>query len=222
MVRSNPDLLGSARALVEALARYASSDMRASILNRVARHLGDEWYPVFIKIACVIGESQDEAAKRLVADSLAYAMKKGDLPSGSLTSWGVSGNWMAAPSGVPQSYFRAAPRRSLGPIEYLSSWHSQSTNRAPLSDDVYRTSLASLLHLFNASPAAARIYQIKLQSDSMHEIEGTFTAITRARLAMIAELWAAAARPEEIAWQVVQLDRAATSPLRLASSAPGS
>jgi hypothetical protein len=208
MLRAQPDLLGSARALLDALTRNPSADTRAAILNRVARRLGDEWYPVFIKIACVIGESEDDAAKRVLADSLAYAMKKGDLPSGSLTSWGSSGDWMSAPTGVPQSFFRAAPRRSLGPIEYLSSWHSQSTNRAPLSDDVYRTSLASLLQLFNASPAAARVYQVKLLADSVNELEGTFTAVTRARLSTIASLWSKGVAPTEIAWRVVQVDGA--------------
>lgn len=206
MLRSNPDLLGSAQALLDALTQPSNADLRSAVLNRVAKQLGDEWYPAFIKIACVIGESDDEAAKRVLADSLAQAMKKGDLPSGSLTSWGVSDEWMPPPAGVPRSFFRAAPRRSLGPIEYLSSWHSQSTNRAPLSDDVYRTSLTSLLQLFNASPAAARIYQIKLQSDSINELEGTFTAITRARLSTIASLWSQGILPAEIAWRVVQID----------------
>ena len=206
MVRSNPDLLGGAQALLDALAQQPSADLRSAVLNRVARQLGDEWYPAFIKIACVIGESEDEPAKRLLADSLSHAMKKGNLPSGSLTSWGVSGDWIPAPAGVPQSFFRAAPRRSLGPIEYLSSWHSQSTNRAPLSDDVYRTSLASLLELFNASPAAARVYQTKLQADSVNELEGTFTSITRARLSTISSLWSQGVPPSEIAWKVVQID----------------
>jgi hypothetical protein len=204
VLRSNPDLLGSAQALVEALARHPQLDVRASILNRVARHLGDEWYPIFIKIVCVIGDSDDDAAKKLLADSLAYAMKKGELPCGSLTSWGVSENWLPAPSGLGQSFFDSAPRRSLGPIEYLSSWHSQSTNRAPLSDDVYRMSLVSLLLLFNASPAAARVYQIKLRSDPVNDLEGTFTAVTRARLAMIAELWAQGVPASDIASRVVQ------------------
>jgi len=207
MLRSNPDLLGSAQTLLDALNCQSSADLRAAVLNRVAKQLGDEWYPAFIKIACVIGESDDESAKRLLADSLAHAMKKGDLPSGSLTSWGVSGDWIPTPAGVPRSFFRSAPRRSLGPIEYLSSWHSQSTNRAPLSDDVYRTSLTGLLRLFNASPAAARVYQIKLQADSVNELEGTFTAITRARLSTISSLWSEGVQPAEIAWRVVQIDQ---------------
>ena len=206
MLRPNPDLLGSAQALLDALSHQSSADLRSAVLNRVARQLGDEWYPAFIKLACVIGESDDDAAKRVLADALAYAMKKGDLPSGSLTSWGVSGNWISAPAGVPRSFFRSAPRRSLGPIEYLSSWHSQSTNRAPLSDDVYRTSLASLLELFNASPAAARVYQTKLQADAVNELEGTFTSITRARLSTISSLWSEGVSPAEIAWRVVQID----------------
>jgi hypothetical protein len=207
MLRPDPDLLGSARALLQALANNPAPEARASILNRVAKRLGDEWYPAFIKIACVIGESDDEPAKRLLADTLAYAMKKGDLPSGSLTSWGVSVDWPAnnLAASLPGSFFRAAPRRNLGPIEYLSSWHSQSTNRTPLSDDVYRTALTSLLQLFNASPAAAGVYQSKLQTDSVIGLEGTYTTITRQRLATIAALWAEAVSPEEIAWRVVQL-----------------
>jgi hypothetical protein len=213
MLRADPDFLGSARSLLDALARSPSPDTRAAILNRVAKRLGDEWYPAFIKIACVIGESDDEPAKKLLADTLAHSMMKGDLPSGSLTSWGVSGNLPtpdlgAAPQGVPRSFFRAAPRRNLGPIEYLSSWHSQSTNRTPLSDDVYRTSLAGLLQLFNASAAAARAYQSKLQADSLMGLEGTYTTITRHRLAAIAAWWAEGVEAAEIAWRIVQLDRA--------------
>lgn len=204
-VRPDPDWLGSARALIAALVRNPDADIRAAILNRVARRLGDEWYPVFIKIACVVGESDDEDAQKLLADALAHAMKKGDLPSGSLTSWGGSGALNTAPAGVPGSFFRASPRRNLGPIEYLSCWHSQSTNRSPLTDDLYRVSLTSLLRLFNASSAAARAYCVKLQADSVNELEGTFTAVTRHRLAAVADLWSQGLPPAEIAWRVVQL-----------------
>jgi hypothetical protein len=211
MLRSDPDLLGSARALLHALARTPDADVRVAVLNRVAKRLGNEWYPAFIKLACIVGESDDEDAKRLLADTLAHAMKKGDLPSGSLTSWGASGNWVTAPTGVPGSFFRSAPRRNLGPIEYLSSWHSQSTNRPPLTDDVYRTSLIGLLRLFSASPAAARAYQSKLQADSVNELEGTFTAVTRTRLAAIAELWTQGLPHADLAWRIVQLGHASSS-----------
>ena len=203
VLRVDPDFIGGTRVLLEALRIHANIDARVAILNGVAKRLGDENYPAFIKIVCVIGESADTYAKQLLAESLAHAMRKGELPSGSLTSWGVSTNWIAAASGVPGSFFRSAPRRNLGPIEYLSSWHSQPTNRPGLTDDVYRMALASLLHLFNASPSAARAYQTKLAADSLNELEGTFTAMTRARLAAIAALWDEGCAPEEIARRIV-------------------
>jgi hypothetical protein len=63
-----------------------------------------------------------------------------------------------------------------------------------------------LLQLFNASPAAARVYQTKLQADSVNELEGTFTSITRTRLSTISSLWSQGIAPTEIAWKVVQID----------------
>jgi hypothetical protein len=218
-LRPDPDFLGGARALVRALASHPSPEARTAILSRVAKQLGEEWYPAFIKMLSVVGESDDHYAQQLLADALASAMRKGELPSGSLTSWGVSGNWIAPPAGIPNSFFRSAPRRLLGPIEYLTSWHSQSTNRVPLSDDVYRTTLSSLIRLFNASPAAAQAYQAKLAADTVIEREGTFTVLTRARLVAIAELWSRECAPEEIAWRAVQTGSGIT-PGEAAASPP--
>jgi hypothetical protein len=198
-VRTNSDFLGAVRALLEALAAHACSDARAAIVNRVARRLGDEWYPAFLKMICVVAESDDPTAKQLLASTLAHAMRKGELPSGSLTSWGVGADWLAAPAGVPGSFFRSAPRRQLGPIEYVTSWHSQSTNRAPLSDSVYRHTLSRILQLFEACPDAARAYQAKLAADAMNALEGTYTEMTRSRLAAIAQLWSEGVASDDLA-----------------------
>ena len=203
-IRTRPDILSAARALVHSLAASADAELRVAILKRVARRLGDANYPVFIKLLTVVGDSDDRAAKRLLADTLAFAMMRGDVPSGSLTGWGSAGSWAGTASGAlpASSFLRVVPRRQFDPIEYLTAWFSQSTDRVRLRPEVYASALAALVKLFDAHPAGARSYQSKLRADAAHQPEGTFAEATRTRLFEIACDWERGADAGAIAARV--------------------
>jgi hypothetical protein len=196
-IRGRPDLLASARALIHSLARCPDDDARVAVLKRVAKRLGDANYPVFIKVLTVVGESDDTAAKRLLADTLVSALLRGDLPSGSLTGWGSAGAWADGAAGAlpASSFLRSPPRRLFDPIEYLTAWYSQTTDRVRLRPDLYAATLAALMSLFEGSGGGARAYGAKLADDAANQPEGTFAEITRARLFEIARAWSGHALP---------------------------
>jgi hypothetical protein len=207
MLASSSGYVESARAFLALLTRYPHADDRIAILNQFARDVSDERYPEFIKVLKVIGASDDEAAKRLTAETLAEAMRRGDPPSGSLTAWGISMEWAAAQTQLASPFFQSAPRRYFDPIEYLCAWHSQSTNRVPpLSDEAFRETLMALIRLFNTAPAAARTYQTKLSADVVNRPAGTFFEATRARITAIVEAWAQGLPPEQIALHCLKTD----------------
>jgi len=192
-----------AKSLLIQLAGLRAFEQRVRLLERLNKRLGDDQYPAFIKILSVVGESEDLAAKRLMADTLAYAMQQGVLPSGTLTSWGIPSSWAAvAPAAV--SFFRLVPRRSLDPIEYLCAWYCQGTDRQPLRDEIYQAILTSLLRLFNASRDAAQTYRAKMMSDIETHPEGTFTEGTRSQIAALVQEWASNSDPQAIACCMVR------------------
>jgi len=200
-IRTRPDILSAARALMHSLAACGDVELRVAVLKRVARCLGDANYPVFIKLLTVVGDSDDRMAKRLLADTLAFAMMRGDVPSGSLTGWGSAGSWAASASGAlpASSFLRVVPRRQFDPIEYLTAWFSQSTDRVRLRREIYECALTALVKLFDVHPAGARSYQSKLKADAANQPEGTFAEATRMRLFEIASDWERGAEPGAIA-----------------------
>ncbi|WP_133000177.1 hypothetical protein [Luteimonas arsenica] len=200
----SPDALRTAAdRLVSALAAHTDPEYRLAVLKRLARRLGEDQYPLFLRIVGVIAESDDEHAQRLLAETFGTALRRMDLPGGALSSWGATGlpdhGAPVAASALSGHFFGATPRRMLGPVEYLVVWHLQRTQRTALSPDGFRTSLARMIAMLNRSEDARSLYPQKLAADAQNELEGAYTRATRDRLAAIAAAWAAGESPERVA-----------------------
>ncbi|MBS7458761.1 hypothetical protein [Coralloluteibacterium stylophorae] len=193
----------SAARLLAALAAHDDREYRLTVLKRFARRLGEDGYPLFLRILNVVAESEDAEAQRLVAETFATALRRMDLPGGALSSWGATrlpeSKGPLAASAFSGGFFGAAPRRSLGPVEYLAVWHLQRTQRQELSADGLRTALGRLVGLLNRSDEVRVLYPQKLAADARDELEGGFTRVTRQRLAAIGAAWSAGATPAEVA-----------------------
>ncbi|KPN16754.1 hypothetical protein AO715_01215 [Xanthomonas sp. Mitacek01] len=207
-------LRDAADRLVSTLAAHADPEYRLTVLKRLVRRLGEEKYPVFLRLLGVVAESDDTRAQRLLADTIGTALRRMDLPGGALSSWGAT---RLPDSGAPVSasafsgqFFGGTPRRMLGPVEYLTVWHLQRTQRTALSADTFRTSLSRLIALLNQSEDARTLYPQKLAVDAQNELEGAYTRATRERLAAIAVAWKAGRSPDEIAQAALDASAADT------------
>ncbi|WP_024891908.1 hypothetical protein [Luteimonas huabeiensis] len=200
---SPPALRAAADRLVSALAAHDDPEYRLTVLKRLARRLGEEHYPVFLRLLNVVAESDDERAKRLLAGTIGTALRRMDLPGGALSSWGATrlpdNVTPFAASALSGQFFGATPRRLLGPVEYLTVWHMQRTQRTPLGAQAFRDSLAHLIDLLDHSEEARALYPQKLAADAENELEGAYTRATRDRLAAVAAAWKAGKAPAEIA-----------------------
>lgn len=195
-------LRDAAGRLVDALAAHEDPEYRLAVLKRLSRRLGEDGYPMFLRLLAVVAESDGDDARRLLADTVAVALRRADLPGGALSSWGATGlpdvTGMSA-GALSGQFFGASPRRMLGPVEYLLVWHLQRTQRTALGADTFRRQLALLVDLLNRSPEARRLYPQKLAADAQNELEGAYTRATRARMAAIAAAWQAGRSPDEVA-----------------------
>lgn len=170
-------LLETTRRLVGALQQEPSDERRLALAKRLVRQLGDTAYPVFLKILLVVAESNDDDAKQAIADLLASAAQRLDLPSGQLGAWGSSGGSASSRGHL------------LGPIEYLTVWYCQQTQRPMLEEPLYADALGKLLTLFDRNPALRKLYSVKLNADAGNALEGTYTRDTRDTLSRIAQRW---------------------------------
>lgn len=200
---SPEQLRNAAGRLVSALAAHDDPEYRLAVLKRLSRRLGEDQYPMFLRLLGVVAESDDEDAKHLLAETVATALRRMDLPGGALSSWGatqlpdnVTGMSAGALSG---GFFGSSPRRLLGPVEYLTVWHLQRTQRTSLGADTFRRALAQLVGLLNHSADARALYPQKLAADAQNELEGAYTRATRERLAAIADAWRAGQPPDAVA-----------------------
>lgn len=200
--------------LVSALAAHSDPEYRLAVLKRLVRRLGEERYPLFLRILGVVAESDDARAQRLLAETFGTALRRMDLPGGALSSWGATRlPDQAAPvaaSAFSGQFFGATPRRLLGPVEYLTVWHLQRTQRTALSAATFRTSLARMIALLNRSDDARALYPQKLAADAQNELEGAYTRVTRERLAAIAAAWKAGRSPEDVAQAALDASAADT------------
>jgi hypothetical protein len=189
-------LLETTRRLVHAFQQESSMELRLALAKRIVRQLGDDAYPVFLKMLLIVAESEDPAAKQCVADLLAAAAQRMDLPSGPLSAWGSSHR-----SGDGAAYTAGSMnrRRLLGPIEYLTVWYCQQTQRPMLDKALYADAMRKLLSLFELNPQLRTFYASKLSAEVGTELEGTYTCDTRAILGRLAQSWQHGGRtPEEV------------------------
>src|SRR5262249_45963214 len=154
-----------------------------------------------LKLLKTVAESNDAQAKEALAETLAAGLRRDDLPGGQLTSWGGSRLLPAArdSGGVLAGRFLGAmPRKTFGPIEYLTAWLCQGTQRTRLGAPAYADALAQLIALVNCSSDARARYPVKLEAESRNELEGAYTQATRQCLADIAARWRANESPGAI------------------------
>lgn len=201
-------LLETTRRLIGALQQEPSGDMRLALAKRLVRQLGDEAYPVFLKILLIVAESEDAAAKQLVTDLLAAAAQRMDLPSGQLSAWGGSIR-VDGEENPPGAQTPLTRRRLLGPIEYLTVWYCQQTQRPMLDESLYADALRKLVGLFGMNAQLRELYAGKLVADAGNELEGTFTRDSRDILSRLAQSWQQAANTTE---QIVQAALRGTAP----------
>lgn len=203
----SPEALRTAAArLVATLAAHDDDEYRLTVLRRLARRLGEERYPLFLRLLTVVAESEDEQAKQLLAATFGAALRRMDMPGGALSSWGAARLPETGTldfNALSGQFFGATPRRLLGPVEYLTVWHLQRTQRIVLGADSYRDVLAKLVDLFNHSDEASRLYPQKLAADAVNELEGAYTRVTRDSLAAIAAAWKSGKPPEQVAQAAV-------------------
>ncbi len=189
--------------MVTALESIDHVEDRCAALGKFSRDIGDGWFPVYLKLLIVIGEGAPEHARRLVAEAIAYGMQHGQTTGGTLSSWGIPMPVPAAvASSIGQGFLRMSGGRVLDPLAYLTVWFTQSTSREPLERSVYENSLAAVVRLFDASPAARSVYQAKLRADIASAPEGTFSSSTLLRLRCLLDGWVAGAAPHLLARDV--------------------
>ena len=182
----------SAARLTQLLERGADDELCLAVLKQLNRRFGEQGYPGFLKLLLIVAESGHGAAQQRLADCMALGLRRGDAPSGVLTSWGATRFWSTQTplraGMLPGNIVGVAPRRQLDPVEYLTVWFSQRTHRPYLGELIYRESLTRLLGLFDTSTVARLWYPLKIEAD-LAGIEGAFTRQTRKRLAVIAAGW---------------------------------
>lgn len=212
--RADADVVGATTTLVAMLRRAADAGSAADVLTALARALGDRMFPALVKLLMTVGESRDPPARQALAAALGAALARGDVPSGTLSSWGAAAVWLPTPGAA---FFGGGVRRHLDPVAFVTAWHSQPTDRPALRDAVFARATTALLSIFDAHPSAAALYQAKLRSDIDHLPAGTFTDLTRLRLAAIADGWAAGHTPATIAARAAACgsERPPALPLRL-------
>jgi hypothetical protein len=192
----------SAARIVQFLAETGDEDLCLAVLKQLARRFGDQGYPGFLKLLLIVAESGNSAAQRRLADIIALGLRRGDAPSGVLTSWGATRFWSTQQplraGMLPGNIVGVAPRRQLDPLAYLTVWYSQRTHRPYLTEDTYRACMTRLIELFNSSPTARQWYPLKIEAD-LAGIEGAFTRLTRERLGILVEAWKQGQPPAAIA-----------------------
>jgi hypothetical protein len=182
----------SAARLAAFLERSADDEARLTTLKHLNRRFGEHGYPGFLKLLLIVAESGNTLARQRLADCIALGLRRGDVPSGVLTSWGAMRFWPTQTplraGMLPGNLLGAAPPRQLDPLEYLTVWFTQPTHRPYLGERTYRACLTTLVGLFDVSALARQWYPLKIEAD-LAGVEGAFTRRTRQRLAVLAEAW---------------------------------
>jgi hypothetical protein len=177
------DLLAASRVLVESFVSIDTPQQAHRFLRQVNDQFGDSQFPALLKLFCIVGESDDDAAKRLLARGFNAALERGDLMSSFLPAWGRSDLSHSIPASSGSSARPTTRAQSrLDPIQYLCAWHSQRTSFTPLSAAVFRKSLESMLRVFLSDPPCVANYRQKLTDDLTSLPEGALSALPLPKL----------------------------------------
>jgi hypothetical protein len=188
-VSDKPDWRGAAERLVSGCNMLDDLNQRISLMEKVCDGLGDELYPAFLKILCLIGRNGDLDAKLIVTETLVEALLTGRLPSGRMSAWGSE-------SSGGNSLF--GQTRSLGPIEYVFTWYAQPSGRTPLPIQSFHHAASDLLDLISSNPKAKKLYCKKLSADIEDPLDGSLSRKSRHAIGCLVEAWESGKSSEEV------------------------
>lgn len=181
-LREAPDWAGAAQLLIDGCAHADGAAERIELLERLCDALGDQLYPAFLKVLCVVARHGTEAAQAAVAQALVDGLASGRVPSGRRPAWGAQPAWaVGGPAG--------RGGQALGPVEYLCAWYAQA--EGPVADrrEAFNASLGPLLGLLSRSPRAREAYAARLCMVADDPIGGALSRDTRAGLRALAQAW---------------------------------
>ncbi|MFN7724623.1 MAG: hypothetical protein ACK5QH_06090 [Rubrivivax sp.] len=204
-LKAAPDWAAAAQGLVDGCAHAPNAAWRTELLERVCAALGDQLYPAFLNVLCLVGERGSDAAQAAVADALVDALCSGRLPAGRRPAWGLAGRWGEA----------------LGPLEYLCVGYADPpAGQAPSAAHADRA-LQALLALLWHSPRAWALYAARVQALTEAPPDGTLTRGARqALLALAAAMQASGATPASAAAAVLAAHPGAGTGLAALVSTP--
>jgi hypothetical protein len=186
----HPDWWSAAQMLVSGFNKLDDLNQRIVLMEMVCDGLGDELYPAFLKILCMVGKNGDQESKQLITETLVQALLTGRLPSGTMTAWGAK----TATSSNPLF----GQTRTLGPIEYVFTWYAQPSSRVPLPIQGFHQAASELLELISSNPKAKQLYCTKLSADIEDPLDGSLARTTRTAIGSFVKAWEANKSSEEV------------------------
>ncbi|MCG7986238.1 MAG: hypothetical protein JAY64_10595 [Candidatus Thiodiazotropha weberae] len=189
ILSDKPDWSRAAQRLVSGCKILEDLNQRIALMEKVCDSLGDELYPAFLKILCIIGKNGDHDAKQLITETLVEALLTGRLPSGRMSAWG-------AESARGSNLF--GQTRSLGPIEYVFTWYAQPSGRSPLPIQSFHHAASELLELISSNPKAKKLYCTKLTADIEDPLDGSLSRKSRYAIGNFVEAWEADKSTDEV------------------------
>ena len=196
-LKADPQWDAAAQLLVDGCAHAPDAAYRVDLLERLCLALGDQLYPAFLNVLCVVSERGTPAAQVAVAEALVDALRSGRLPAGRRAAWGVASDiGRAVPAGLPDGpklLSGQGPRSvlgaALGPVEYLCVWYAEPNGvDAPSASSFDRTLLA-LLRLVSHSDRARTLYTARLRALADDPLDGTLSRRARQALHALATAW---------------------------------
>lgn len=170
---SPPDWWGAAQTLVEGCCTLPE-DARVRWLEQLCLGLGDQLYPAFLRVLCLVGEQGEPLAQQAVARTLTQALASGRLPSGRQTAWGAAAG---------------AATRQQGPIEFLCVWYLHPGSSDRLSANGFDQAARALLGLVAHAQDAHALYRARLAAAAADPLEGAWSRQDRAALQALVQAW---------------------------------
>jgi hypothetical protein len=186
---TEPDWGAATQTLINGCGTLVNPEQRVRFMDRVCFSLGDQLYPAFLKLLCMVNDHGDETARQAVAQTLVHALSTGRMPSGRLNAWGGY---------AIEGRSAAGHTRSLGPIEYLCAWHAQQSGEDPLPAAAFDNAAKSVVALVSTDPQAQALYCAKLRQDIDDPLGGSLTRSTRAGLSALVAAWEKGDPPETV------------------------
>lgn len=186
-MQQSPDWHSAAQSLIEGFSALNNPDHRIQLTENICDDLGGNLYPAFLHLLYKIEKHAEPDARKLVTNTLIYALNTGRLPAGKLSAWGAS---------TLQTDTTFGQSRTLGPIEYLCTWYAQPTGQPPMTKTAFVQMATSLLRLIESDSDAKTMYCMKLAADAEDPLSGSMSSRTRSGLCALADTWAGGATPD--------------------------